>query len=551
MVTPPPVAARPRTLSLALVGDVLPLWVTDPFHDGQVRHLLRSADVTFGNLEGPLSKRGHPSPLKFRDGQLMHREFIFGAEPAAAKSLFNAGFDVVSLANNHAMDHGITALDDTFAALKRYGIASAGAGADLAAARCATVIERNAIRIAFLAYVSDETLPGTEYFAATATEGGLAFVRRDRLSNPDTATLKMLREDIAYARQRADVVIVSCHWGIEFQPQPTAFQRELAHAAIEMGADAVVGHHPHCLQGIECYKGKPIFYSLGDFVFHSKMAICNQSGIALATVSKRGIERVVFHPVWIEQARPSWNHAKATEAAIALHALSRAMGTTTYIARSQGRPAVYLDIPPKTNTATKRQPVETTTASKTATAARLGHAASPLDFVDVEHAVHDIVVELRYATLNNVFKTRLYRSNRCLLRRGTAAKLNKAQGLLARHQLRLKIWDGYRPLSVQRKMWNRVHDARYVANPARGGSRHNRGCAVDVTLVDRYGRELEMPTGYDDFSPRARMNYAPVSPMAKQHRALLQRVMKAAGFVPLTTEWWHFDDSVATRYPIE
>lgn len=170
-------------------------------------------------------------------------------------------------------------------------------------------------------------------------------------------------------------------------------------------------------------------------------------------------------------------------------------------------------------------------------------------FVDIQDMEPSINVHIRYATKNNFMKTVLYPVNRCLLRRPVARKLANVQFALARRGLSLKVWDCYRPLSIQRKLWARVPDPRYVADPKKG-SRHNRGAAVDLTLTDSAGKELEMPTDYDDFSPQAHRDYTEASPAALGHRRLLQEAMLREGFTGLRTEWWHFDAPHWRDFPI-
>ncbi len=160
--------------------------------------------------------------------------------------------------------------------------------------------------------------------------------------------------------------------------------------------------------------------------------------------------------------------------------------------------------------------------------------------MDIRNVDKTIVVDVRYATANNFTKTVLYPVNRCLLRTEVARRLHLVQGDLRARGVGLKVWDCYRPLSIQKKLWALVPDPRYVADP-RKGSRHNRGAAVDVTLVGPDGAELEMPTGYDDFSPKAHRDYAGASEKARENRALLEAAMTARGFLGLRTEWWHFD----------
>ena len=146
-------------------------------------------------------------------------------------------------------------------------------------------------------------------------------------------------------------------------------------------------------------------------------------------------------------------------------------------------------------------------------------------------------------------KTPLYPEPRCLLRPEVAAKLSRVQEALEKRGLGLKIFDGYRPLSVQKKMWAKFPVEGYVANPAKG-SNHNRGAAVDLTLVDGGGRELPMPSAYDEFSERAHRDYAGGTPEERANRQTLQEAMVKEGFKGLSTEWWHFDDADAKSYPV-
>ncbi|NOZ62255.1 MAG: D-alanyl-D-alanine dipeptidase [Calditrichaeota bacterium] len=171
------------------------------------------------------------------------------------------------------------------------------------------------------------------------------------------------------------------------------------------------------------------------------------------------------------------------------------------------------------------------------------------DLVDITALDSTIIVDLKYATADNFMGDTLYSANICLLRKDVARRIVEVQKELRQMGLGLKIWDGYRPLSVQKKMWKKVPDSRYVANPARG-SNHNRGAAVDLTLVDKNGKGLEMPTGFDDFTEKAGSNYPNVSETAKKNRELLKKVMMRHGFKPITSEWWHFNDKNIHDYPV-
>jgi zinc D-Ala-D-Ala dipeptidase len=155
--------------------------------------------------------------------------------------------------------------------------------------------------------------------------------------------------------------------------------------------------------------------------------------------------------------------------------------------------------------------------------------------------ITDVPRDVRYATTNNFMHATLYPVSKVFLRRPAAIALHEVERELAREGLGLKIFDGYRPYRVTVRMWKPIRNPDFVADPAKG-SRHNRGAAVDLTLIDlRTGRELPMPTGYDDFTPHARQDFNDLPPEAIANRARLREVMKSHCFDPLPSEWWHFD----------
>jgi zinc D-Ala-D-Ala dipeptidase len=174
---------------------------------------------------------------------------------------------------------------------------------------------------------------------------------------------------------------------------------------------------------------------------------------------------------------------------------------------------------------------------------------SSMALVDIQSIAPDIQLDMRYATSNNFLKQAVYPHATCLLRSATATRLAKVQAALAAVDRGLKIFDCYRPLSVQRQMWAILPDAKYVANP-KTGSRHNRGAAVDVSLVDAAGKPLAMPSEFDDFSDRASANGQNGSSTAKHNRQQLQTAMKQQGFTGINSEWWHFDDPDWRRYEL-
>ena len=169
--------------------------------------------------------------------------------------------------------------------------------------------------------------------------------------------------------------------------------------------------------------------------------------------------------------------------------------------------------------------------------------------VDIRTVNRNISLDIRYATANNFLKQKMYPIAKCALRNSVAQKLALVQTDLEKIGLGLKVYDCYRPFSVTKQMWEVMPDPRYVANPARG-SRHNRGAAVDLTLVDRTGKELEMPTPYDDFTEKAHRNYQGGSAESRKNRQLLEDAMKKQGFIGITTEWWHFDSEDWEKFAI-
>jgi len=170
--------------------------------------------------------------------------------------------------------------------------------------------------------------------------------------------------------------------------------------------------------------------------------------------------------------------------------------------------------------------------------------------VNIQELDSTILIDVRYATENNFTGQRLYEIAKVYLIKKAAEALVKANKYLKeKYNLRLKVYDGYRPLSVQKKMWAIMPDERYVANPIKG-SRHNRGCAVDLTLVDSFGNELDMGTPYDDFTEKSHIDYKNLPPEVLRNRRILQEAMTKFNFTPMRTEWWHFDYKGWEKFPI-
>lgn len=168
-----------------------------------------------------------------------------------------------------------------------------------------------------------------------------------------------------------------------------------------------------------------------------------------------------------------------------------------------------------------------------------GHDTSIVFLGDIDST---IVTDVKYATTDNFVGKVLYPTDKVYIRKIVGEALASAhQDLWENYnKLRIKIFDGFRPLSVQKTMWEIFPKDNYVADPAKG-SRHNRGAAVDITLIDTLGAELPMGTEYDNFTEKAHFAYEGITPDERKNRNLLRDIMVKHGFVPLTTEWWHFD----------
>ena len=230
---------------------------------------LKGTKLLFGNLEGPISDKGT------KVGSI----YSFRAEPKVIEGLTFAGFNLISLANNHAFDYGREALEDCLAKLSKAGIDYVGAGFNEGEAyggRTPVIKEIEGTKIGFLAY----TNLGPESWKASEKNSGIAWI-----SEKD---FEKIKKDIENAKSQADILIVSLHAGEEYAAEPTQFQIEFSKAAIDAGADLVIGHHPHVVQKSEKYKDKWIFYSLGNFVFDQSFSQETMRGKILEILIKDG-----------------------------------------------------------------------------------------------------------------------------------------------------------------------------------------------------------------------------------------------------------------------
>jgi poly-gamma-glutamate synthesis protein (capsule biosynthesis protein) len=279
-----------------LVGDVMLAREVDdriaregtdaPFR--RVRSILRRADLVVGNLESVITTRGTRTP----------KRYTFRAPARGAWALRDGGFDLVGVANNHALDFGRVGLRDTLANLRRVGVRPMGAGADRASARAPVIVSRNGLRIAFLDR-ADAGMDSNEWphlhWEATRRTSGLAYARP-----------RELRADVRAARTLADVVGVMLHSGREYARSPTPSQRRVVQAALEGGAAVVVSAHPHVLQRGRRMGSRVVAWSLGNFVFDGFATVPGgrDSVILDVTLGPDGVTSARWHPVVVRGGFP-------------------------------------------------------------------------------------------------------------------------------------------------------------------------------------------------------------------------------------------------------
>jgi len=296
--TPPTTTAAPtpiptpKTFTINAVGDIMLSRAvekkingdyTKPFSETAAE--LKSADITFGNLETPISIRGE---------KIIGKGIWFRSKPDSVKGLTYAGFDVLSLANNHTLDYSEPALLDTLDMLGNGGIKYFGAGANLSSSRQPVIIEVNGIKIAFIGY-SDLYQYNYGFTGKTRTLEATP-------DQPGISPLKLanIKKDIAALRPQVDLIAVSLHWGTEDTHIVKPARRQFAHDIIDAGADLILGHHPHQLQGVELYNGKPILYSMGNFIFDQHFSDNDDSAIFNLKFKDKTLNTLEITPVIIK-----------------------------------------------------------------------------------------------------------------------------------------------------------------------------------------------------------------------------------------------------------
>ena len=270
-----------ETVSIVAAGDVmLGSWVQNvilengwdyPFRN--IDSILTQADIVFANLEAPFGTK---------DSAAFEKTYTFQVAPDLVKVLTAGKINVVSVANNHIFDFGVEDLFETMTLLNQNNIQYSGAGKNLPEARQPARMEAKGKKIAVACY----SLTFPEEFWATDTTAGTCFPF-------DT----FFYDDLRKFKAENDLVIVSFHWGGELLQYPKPYQLELAHNAIKVGADLVIGHHPHVVQGIELYRGKMIVYSLGNYIFGSYSESVKESMLLKFYFGTNGLSACKIYPL--------------------------------------------------------------------------------------------------------------------------------------------------------------------------------------------------------------------------------------------------------------
>jgi poly-gamma-glutamate synthesis protein (capsule biosynthesis protein) len=268
--------ALPEITTMTMVGDIMlgrRVGAASPEDPGRAlgpmsRRLAR-ADITVGNLESTLSMAGPPQ-----------QDDSFAADPAVVPALLAAGFDLVSMANNHTGDYGPTALVETFDRLRQRGLRSVGAGPNLEQARSPVILRRDKLTFAFLAFNAIGETP-----RATAHRPGAVEIRMQPRTGPlNESDVRHLSTEIGRLSKWVDVITVIPHWGDQYTHVPVRDQRRVGRALVDAGADLVAGGHPHWVQGVQPHRGTLIVHSLGNFVFDMDFSEETQEGVMLDLV---------------------------------------------------------------------------------------------------------------------------------------------------------------------------------------------------------------------------------------------------------------------------
>lgn len=454
-----------------------------------VKDILSKDDLTIANLETALSNETATAE-KYDYGN----NYWFNGKPEYANILKAGSVEVADLANNHTYDYGQKGFDATGKTLD-------GVGVDYFGYTKVLYKEVNGIKIGMAGFNQLG-----EY------EQGLDM----------NVFKKDVSDTIKKMRSESDLVIVYFHWGKEYQYKQNETQTELAHLSIDLGADLVLGAHPHVLQPIEKYKGKYIAYSLGNFCFGGNKTPKDYDA-AIYQQTFTFDSNKVLQPVAVPKIIPCSVSSKSD-----LNVYQPAIATGEQSKRVFQKLAF------------------TPTLSDEEKAAYAGKS----DMVRLDTLVRNIEIDLRYAGSDNVIGKPVYESDTAYLRKGTADKLDKANKLLLKQGFRIKVWDAYRSQKDHQLLYDNAPNKSVFMDPKKAPSNHTRGAAVDCTLVTLDGKEVDMPSDFDDGTVLAKRTYEKCTAAQKKNALILQNTMKSVGFLPLDKEWWHFDDSEYKSYPM-
>ncbi len=281
-----------------------------------VTDILRSADITFLNLETPLSDNGRLSGA-------------FRTSPSFAKALASAGVDIVSTANNHAFDAEGEGIEDTIKALAEAGVKRIGTGQNLAEATEPKIIAADGVRVAFLAYT----------YGVNPTITSLGFATHER-SGAAPLDPFLIRKNIESVRDNADIVVLSLHWGLENKTEVHPAARAFAHNLIDAGADIILGHHPHVPRGVEVYGDGLIVYSMGNFIFGHNHDYWGDNFLVNIQATKKGLQSAHITPIagaGPDMMQPFALKGKRAHSLLkAIERRSQELGTEMTIADNQG-----------------------------------------------------------------------------------------------------------------------------------------------------------------------------------------------------------------------
>lgn len=453
-----------------------------------VAGILSEDDLTIANLETTLSTETKKAE-KYDYGN----NYWFNGNPLYANILKAGSVEIANLANNHTYDFGQKGYDATCNALKTTGIGYFGYSDVL-------IREVKGIKVGMVGF--------------------------NQLGNVEQGLdMNVFKKEVAdmteKLRGECDLLIANFHWGKEYQYQYNALQKELAALAIDSGADLVIGNHPHVLQPVTNYKGKYIVYSLGNFCFGGRK-------------TPDDYDTAIYQQSFVFDSDKVLQPIK--EPAIIPCSLSSLKGLNNY------KPAVAVE--PQISRVLGKLKFTPAAAANSTSAGKVDKKL----MVKLDDTVKNIVIDLRYASSDNIVGKPVYESNTAYLRKGTADKLNKANQLLLKQGYRIKVWDAYRAQKYQQFLYDNAPNKSVFMYPKKGPSNHTRGAAVDCTLVTPDGREADMPSDFDDGSALAFREYAKCTEEQKQKALILENAMKSAGFLPYKNEWWHFDDSEYKNY---